>query len=250
MRRGKWQGMLSIARFNWPFYVAAFFVFFGSLGLVIFVLDWPVSLIAMLAALGSGYFFFVSLGVSHWVYDRSDLYRWRWLKMALGSTLVERIIYCHSGFDEASAALRECLKDAEWTLLDHHDPATMTEASIARARALYPPTAETRPAPFSLWPVKDEWADVVFGILAIHELRTIEERSEWFAEAKRCLRSGGRVIVIEHVRDLANFMAFGPGFLHFHAVKNWKRSWETAGLNLQTEFRITPWIRVFVVTKP
>jgi SAM-dependent methyltransferase len=202
---------------------------------------------AVIAA-GSGYFLFVSLGVSHLIYDRSDLYRWHWLERALGGVKNKRIVFCHAGFDEASEALRERLA-GEWRIIDHFDPATMTEASIRRARKMYPPTPGTEAAPFDKWPVGDGWADVVFGILAVHELRTVGERAKWFAEAKRCLADGGRMVVVEHVRDAANFLAFGPGFLHFHSVKNWERSWEGEGLRLRDGFRITPFVRVFVIEK-
>ena len=100
------------------------------------------------------------------------------------------------------------------------------------------------------WPLEAESVDVVFGLLAIHELRSEEERSAWFAEARRCLRKGGRVILVEHVRDLANFLAFGPGFLHFHSLASWRRNWESAQLRSLDDFRVTPWVRVFVLEAP
>lgn len=249
MKRGKWQGMLAIMRFNWPFYLMAVLVFVGAVvGILLSRDPWVLAVCGAIAA-GSGYFIFVSLGVSHLIYDRSDLYRWHWLGRALGGGKCGRIVFCHSGFDEASDALRERLADAEWRILDHFDPATMTEASVRRARQLYPPTQGTEAAPFDEWPVGDGWADVVFGMLAIHEMRTVGERAKWFAEAKRCLAVGGRIVVVEHVRDAANFLAFGPGFLHFHSVKNWERSWGAEGLRLIDSFRITPFVRVFVIGK-
>jgi SAM-dependent methyltransferase len=240
--------MLAIVRFNWPFYLVAALVFLGAVvGIFLFRDPLFLTMCAVIAA-GSGYFLFVSLGVSHLIYDRSDLYRWHWLERALGGVKNKRIVFCHAGFDEASEALRERLA-GEWRIIDHHDPATMTEASIRRARKMYPPTPGTEAAPFDKWPVGDGWADVVFGILAVHELRTVGERAKWFAEAKRCLADGGRMVVVEHVRDAANFLAFGPGFLHFHSVKNWERSWEGEGLRLRDGFRITPFVRVFVIEK-
>lgn len=249
MKRGNWQGMLAIVRFNWPFYGVAIVVFVAAvMGMFVWRGSWVLALFCAIA-MGSGYFVFVSLGVSHLIYDRSDLYRWQWLERVLGGGKIARIVFCHAGFDEASDALREKLPCTEWRVLDHHDPATMTEASVRRARKLYPPTEGTEAAPFSLWPVGEGWADVVFGFLAIHELRSIKERAKWFAEAKRCLADGGRIVVIEHVRDAANFLAFGPGFLHFHSVKNWERSWEIEGLHVIDSFRITHFVRVFVIGK-
>lgn len=248
--RGKWQGTWTIVRFNWPFYVAALVAllvgaggFFGSDLL-------PVKSVGAVAVAGSLYFLIGSLGVSHLVYDRSDLYRWTWLSRALRGARTERMIFCHSGFDEISRELRERFDGSGWVVLDHHDGTRMTEASIRRARRLFPPTADTRSAPYDRWPAETATSDVVLGLLAIHELRTEQERTAWFAEAGRCLKPGGRVVLVEHTRDLANFMAFGPGFLHFHSAGSWRACWERAGLQTTDEFRVTPWVRIFVVSKP
>jgi hypothetical protein len=126
----------------------------------------------------------------------------------------------------------------------------MTEASIRRARNLFPPTPGTIAANYDHWPLADGTQNVVFGLLAIHELRTVPERAAWFREAGRCLAANGSIVLVEHVRDLANFAAFGPGFLHFHSVASWRNSWEAAGLIQRDQFRITPVVRVFVLTQP
>ena len=192
MNRGKWQGMLAIARFNWPFYLAAgLLLILGTAAFFLVHHTWQKWLLALLI-IGSSYFIVVSLGVSHLVYDRSDLYRWRWLDQVLKGAVPNRAIFCHSGFDEASIALRNRLPETVWTILDHHDAGTMTERSIIRARSLYPPTEETIAAPFDKWPVENGWADTIFGILAIHELRAVRERAAWFSEAKRSLAEGGQ----------------------------------------------------------
>ena len=248
--RANWQGMWAIARFNWPFYTGALVVLILAACGIIWggapLLMWTCAA----AGTGSLYFLIVSLWVSHQVYDRSDLYRWAWLKRALDGAERDAMIFCHSGFDEASQALKERFDDVDWVVLDHYDEAMMTEASIRRARKRFPPTAGTEPAPFDRWPVAAGSADVVLGLLAIHELRREEERIAWFAEANRCLKPGGRVVLAEHTRDLANFLAFGPGFLHFHSCASWRRCWENAGLHATDEFQVTPWVRILIVSKP
>lgn len=245
--RGGFQGVAAVVRFNWPFYLAALCVLVGSVvGLVFISLPW-LQAVMVLAAAGCLYFILVSLGVSHWVYDRSDLFRWEWLGKALPKEAPERIVFCHSGFDESSGMLVERFRAAEFRILDHHDARWMSEPSIMRARRLFPPVEGTLPAPFGEWPVADGWADVVLGILAIHELRETGERSDWFREARRCLRADGSIVIVEHMRDPANFLAFGPGFLHFHSIKAWRKSWEDAGLTLDGDFRISPFLRVFVL---
>jgi hypothetical protein len=246
MQRGKWQGMLAIARFNWPFYVAALVVMVGAAS-VAWMAGSP--LIRITAALGFGgaaYFFVGSLGVSHLIYDRSDLYRWRWLGRACGGLSGKDLAICHCGFDEVSRSVGEHLPGNRWIVLDHFDPERMTEASIQRARRHFPPTPGTLAAPFDRWPVGTASLDGVFGLLAIHELRSEDERAAWFAEARRCLKEDGRVVIAEHTRDLANFVAFGPGFLHFHSPSSWVRCAAQAGLILADEFRVTPWVRIFV----
>ena len=247
--RGNWQGMWTIVRFNWPFYLAALVILiFASIGIL-----WASSLLVKwsgsIAVMGSLYFLIGSLGVSHQVYDRSDLYRWAWLKRALDGINVTRAIFCHSGFDETSQDFRERFADVDWFILDHYDQEKMTEASIQRARKMYPPTKDTLPAAYDQWPVATDTADVVFGLLAIHELRSEVERAAWFTEAKRCLKSDGRVVLAEHTRDFANFLAFGPGFLHFHSRASWRRCWEQIGFDSTDEFTVTPWVRIFVISK-
>lgn len=245
--RGRWQGMLAIAQFNWPFYFAAALAGAAAIVGLLFLESTPARIGCTLAVAGALYFFVGSLGVSHWVYDQSDLYRWQWLERALDKAAIRRAIFCHSGFDEASAALRERLPSTEWIVLDHFDAMQMTEASIRRARAWYPPTSGTRPARSHAWPIDTGWADAILGILAIHELRTDADRSAWFVEARRCLGASGRVVLVEHARDIANFFAFGPGFLHFHSPRTWRRAWQSANLTAVDEFRVTPFVRVFVL---
>ncbi|WP_367872919.1 class I SAM-dependent methyltransferase [Luteolibacter sp. Populi] len=248
--RGTWQGMLTVFRFNWPLYLAAGVVLLAALaGIFLLSMPWLKLSCAAMAA-GAAYFIFVSLGVSHLVYDRSDLYRWNWFQRALPGMRPQRIVVCHSGFDEVSEALKEQLVPGDCVVLDHYDPALLTEPSIHKARRLFPPTPGTLDAPFDRWPVEAGSADAIFGLLAIHEFRSVEERARWFAEARRCLKPGGRIVIAEHLRDPANFLAFGPGFLHFHSAANWRRCWEMAGLRAADEFPVTPWIRFFVIVAP
>lgn len=241
--------MWTIVRFNWPFYgVALMLLIVATAGLFMSTSLWMKIGLALIL-LGSLYFLLVSLGVSHLVYDRSELYRWTWLTRALAGQDPKSMIVCHSGFDEVSQDLRQRYANSEWIVLDHYDPKRMTEASIRRARKRFPPSEGTRSAPYDHWPVDSESTDAIFGLLAIHELRTEAERTAWFGEALRCLKIGGRVVLAEHLRDLANFVAFGPGFLHFHSPASWQTCWQAAGFQITDEFSVTPWVRIFVLTK-
>jgi hypothetical protein len=248
-RRGKWQGMLAIVRFNWPFYAIAFAVVMVSIAAWLLLQRYELKLVCAVTVGLVGYFVVGSLVVSHLVYDRSDLYRWGWLERALNGISLRHAIFCHCGYDEASVALAEKFGAVQWRVLDHFDPRHMTEQSIHRARASFPAAPGTFPSRYDAWPSASNWADAVFALLAIHELRSESERTAWMAECKRSLRDGGRLLLVEHVRDAANLAAFGPGFLHFHSSASWRRCWQRAGLSPIDEFRITPFVRIFVLAK-
>lgn len=245
MKRGKFQGVSAIVRFNWPFYVASCLVIVVGLLLSYSLSGWMAAIVLTGTALAL-WLTTASLLASWWVYDVSDLHCYGWLSRAAGKSS-GRWINAHSGFDETTMALKERLP-GEWIVLDHFDPVCMSEPSIHRAKKLYPPLPGTLAAPFDVWPVASASIDGIFGLLAIHELRTHADRVKWFSEARRVLAADGRVILIEHVRDAANFIVFGPGFLHFHSIETWSRSWQHAGFELAQTFRISPWLRVFILT--
>lgn len=46
------------------------------------------------------------------------------------------------------------------------------------------------------------------------------ELLSYLREAHRVLSLDGQIILVQHLRDLPNFVAFGPGFLHFHAGRS------------------------------
>ncbi len=76
MRR-PYQGLAAVVAFNWPFYLAA--------GITVGLWLWlwqefsAVALWLTPLAVGAIYLSVASLVVSHWVYDRSALYRLTWL---------------------------------------------------------------------------------------------------------------------------------------------------------------------------
>jgi hypothetical protein len=70
-----------------------------------------------------------------------------------------------------------------------------------------------------------------------------------FQEVARILVPGGDLILMEHSRDWWNFLAFGPGFLHFFSCREWRRATFEAGLNLRTEFSRTSFVHVYHLRK-
>jgi len=85
--------------------------------------------------------------------------------------------------------------------------------------------------------------------MAAHEVRDADQRVELFREAARILTENGQVLLAEHLRDWRNFVAFGPGFLHFHSRVEWLRVAREAGLSLEREGPVTPLVHWFVFRK-
>jgi len=243
------EGVYNIIRFNWPFYavalivVAGFFVVCGMGGFPIYLfwLPLPVCLVFNWALL--------SLLVSFIVYDASGLYKFDWLLDGL-SEKPGRILNLHAGFDETSKGLRILFPDAELTIFDFYSPARSTEPSIARARSLRAAgAAGAVSVDISGWDLADSSQDLVHLFMAAHELRKPSDRELLFREIHRVLKPGGQLVIVEHLRDLANFIAFGPGFFHFYPRSEWLRVAGKCGFELRKEKKIETFVRVFYLCK-
>jgi hypothetical protein len=193
------------------------------------------------------YFMAASVIASYFIYDASDLYKLsRWPARCLPKPPEEGIVV-HAGFDPASPAIRARFPHMRLRILDFFDPRQTTEASIQRAHQLCPPSGLSEPISASAWPVATGTQDVVFALSAAHELRRAEERAAFFREAKRVIGARSKIIVIEQLRDLANYACFGVAALHFLSRRTWMESFAQANLAVVGEFRITPFMRVFVL---
>lgn len=235
--------------FNWPMYAGAAVAFTLLVAAAAIVPGEVLKPYFLLAAGIPAYFMVVSLAVSSWVYDFSNLYKFDWLLKLLPSPPM-RILNLHAGFDEASAYLRLHFPAAQLQVFDFYSPATSTESSIARARTANPATsAEVHSVGLSDWNLPDGSQDLVLIFLAAHELRKGSDRDRFFAEVYRVLSTQGRCVLVEHQRDLPNFLAFGIGCLHFLPHAEWLRTVGTAGFKLSRETRITPFIRVLCFCK-
>jgi SAM-dependent methyltransferase len=196
----------------------------------------------------------ISLAVSAYVYDRSPLVGARWLaQQGLLPTSVSEWATVHAGLD-AEVDVAAVLPGTCLARLDIFDDAIMTP-SIARARRLeesglvVTKTHESvRCSPRAL-ALGDDSCDVVIVAFTAHEIRDSRVREQFFAELHRVLRLGGRVILVEHLRDAANFVAFGPGFVHFLPRIEWIRLAEHASLARVAEVRVTPWVMALALEK-
>jgi SAM-dependent methyltransferase len=244
--RGPFDGVLQIVRYNWSLYVAAIF---GSLLVVGFVVVvHPPTVLAGLLILGAVAALFwlaLSLAVSHYVYDRSDLYRWQWIRERIASN-PGHVVNIHAGLDETSVALQEIYPAAEVTILDIYDPAEMPEPSIARARREARSMLASVKADFRKLPLQRASADLVTVIFVAHELRRPASKESFFRELARVIKPGGSVLLVEHLRDTWNLLAFGPGAFHFFPRSEWLRMADATGFRLSEEISRTVFVRAFV----
>ena len=248
-----WRGIRQVLLYNWPTYA---WTALGCVsgGVATAVLPVPPAL-KRLAGLGigaAGAWSVSSLLASHYVYDRSELGRWDWAADLFAPESPRRVLNIHAGVDEAGGTLERVFAGAEIQTADMFDPLVTRSASIRRARARARAQGqhwEAEPVDPTALPFEDAAWDAVLLVFAAHEVRDTATRHQLFREIRRVLRPGGRLLVVEHLRDLPNFLVFGPGFVHFLPRRAWLRAAQEARLTLARERSVTPFVRVFVLEK-
>ncbi len=240
--RAPYQGLVQIFNYNRPFYLRTLT---GVMAAIILSLWLPPALrVLVLLATGTAFVWTcASLLVSHYVYDRSGFYTFDWLPACLSRSPI-RWLVIHSGIDEISPALSSIFPGSAGQVVDIYDPREMTEPSIKRARHL---AALTSPSthPRTL-PAPDHEFETAFLIFAAHELRQPAARLRLLRDIARVLCLGGELVLVEHLRDWPNFLAFGPGFLHFFSARTWQNAAHAAGLTIRRHRTVTPFVHVFI----
>lgn len=242
VKRRALQGVRTIVRFNWPFFVAA-----GAALIALLLagsgLEPPLSFWAFGAAglLLAGVL--IPLAASWCAYDLSGLYGLRWLDPAASGR--RSAAHIHAGFDEITALLRKRYPQVTWRIFDFYDPDKHTEPSIRRARRTHPPAAETVPMGTDHLPAEDGAFDLILLCLAAHEIRDSVERIAFFAELRRCLSPAGIIVHVEHVRDLPNLLAYSLGAWHFHTKRAWEATFTAAHLRIDSRVKINPFMTCY-----
>jgi len=247
LKRQAFQGVGNIIRFNWHFYVVATIL----VVVLIFAkkhLPYYLTLTANVAIIFTITTTFISLAISYFIYDYSDLYSLNWLNF-LSIKPNTTLVNINAGFDETSAIIKEKFPNSNLLVFDFYDANKHTEISIERARKAYPIFPDTQIISTDNIPLQANSVDYIFLIFAAHEIRNEDERILFFKQLKDALINDGKIIVIEHQRDIPNFIAYTIGFFHFHSTKTWKQTFERAELPIVKEFKITPFITSFILTK-
>jgi len=244
--RKPFQGVYNIIRFNWHFY----FLAFGAI-LILFSISRiiPASFqilinIFLILILGTT---LISLLISFYIYDLSGIYNLDWLKISIESD--SKIININAGFDETSSILKNKFSDSELKIFDFYDPLKNTEISIKRARKAYPQNTATIKINATLLPLENNYADFIFIIFSAHEIRNENERIIFFKELNRILKTSGQIIIVEHIRNLANLIVYNVGFFHFFSSEVWFKTFKNADLFVSKEIKFTPFIKAFLLQK-
>ena len=244
--RGPFQGVTNVVRFNWHSYVLAglFVVVIIAFGIYFGLHFVYISAISLAVVIPT----FISLLVTFYVYDRSNLYKFDWLD-DLNISRTGRSLNFNAGFDETSVLLSSKYPGTLFCAFDFYDAGKHTEVSIKRARKAYGRFGDTARISTSALPVQDYFAENIFVIFAAHEIRDAAERVCFFRELHRSSNNSGKIIVTEHLRDVSNFLAYNIGAFHFLPRSAWCETFRDAGLEICSELKITPFITTFVLEK-
>lgn len=246
-KRRKFQGVLNILSFNRHFYYTGLGVLAALVASRWFV-SWPDTLfwlviIAFLLGL------IMPLIISAYVYDFSGYYDFHWLKGVVNDDKnINRIVNINAGFDETSFIIKNRFPQADLKVFDFYNAKQHTEPAIIRARKVSLVYPDTQQIKSNAIPVNDGAADIIFLLSAIHEIRSNKEKVEFLKECHRICKPGGQVIMVEHLRDFPNFLAFTVGFTHFFSRATWKESFLKAGFITFSETKFTPFMSVFNCT--
>jgi len=243
-KRRKFQGVLNILSFNRHFYVYGLAIVVMLSATQLFI-QWPPFLFWIIVA-AFLYGFLMPLFVSAYVYDFSGYYEFQWLEgIVSNEKQVRSIVSINAGFDETSFIIKNKFPQSVVQVFDFYNPEYHTEVAIKRARKVSLVYPGTQQIPSDSIPLQNQTADIIFLLSAVHEIRLFDEKVRFLKECHRLCRPNGSVIMVEHLRDFPNFLAFTVGFTHFFSRSVWRNAFKQAGFSGFQETKFTPFMSVF-----
>lgn len=243
-KRRKFQGVLNILSFNRHFYLLGLGFLAVLVSSHLFI---GLSNILFWLIIGAFlYGLIMPLIVSAYVYDFSGYYNFHWLKnQVINGERIHLIVNINAGFDETSFIIENKFPHSDLKVFDFYNAKQHTEPAIKRARKVSSVYPNTQQIASDSIPLKDNTADIVFLLSAVHEIRSNEEKVRFLRECYRLCKPGGKIIMVEHLRDFPNFLAFTVGFSHFFSRSVWKKAFESAGFSSFQETKFTPFMSIF-----
>ncbi len=243
-KRRKFQGVLNILSFNRHFYVLGLGVLVILITSRLFI-EWP-EIVFWLIIVAFLYGLIMPLIVSAYVYDFSGYYNFHWLKNLIrDDERIKLIVNINAGFDETSFIIKNRFPQSDLKVFDFYNAKQHTEPAIKRARQVSLVYPNTQQIASDLIPLRDKSMDIVFLLSAVHEIRSHKEKVQFLKECCRLCKPGGKVIMVEHLRDFPNFLAFTIGFTHFFSRSAWKKAFYRAGFSSFQETKFTPFMSIF-----
>ena len=244
LNRKPFQGVFNIVRFNWHFYA------------ILIMIILALCFIALMKSNEYGFVFWIiitllvvpsllSLIISWYLYDVSDLYDLN----EITNWNNKNVLNIHAGFDESSMILNHKFKDSNITIADFYDPSIHTEISIKRARKAFPPINGTIRVKTQILPFQNNEFHHILVFFSAHEIRNQKERTNFFKELRRVLKDEGEIIVVEHLRNTWNFLAYTIGFYHFYSSKSWIKTFQNAGFYDILEHKRNKFISYYFLKK-
>jgi SAM-dependent methyltransferase len=235
---------LRIAGYNRRLYVVGVFAVVAG---IVFVLAPGVPrdlrIAASVGVLIAAWFTAASFLAFYWMFDRSELLTGRWLPELVPAPA--RWIQINAGLEETTLPLETLFPHTSGRLLDIYQPDAMTEPALARAREREGGVAAHGSRPDALG-IDDASAELIVVMLAAHEIREPARREAFFRELVRALTTNGTIVLVEHLRNIAAALTFGPGLFHFLPRSEWLRLAGLTGLKVARERSITPYVTVLV----
>ncbi len=244
IKRRKFQGVLNILSFNRHFYIFGL----AAMALIIashLIFNWS-NLMYWIIILAFLYGLIMPLIVSAYVYDFSGYYDFNWLKKYnIADSDTKQILNINAGFDETSFIIKNIFPQSDLKVFDFYNARQHTEPAIIRARKVSLVYPNTQHIISNSIPLKDKSVDVIFLLSAVHEIRSQEEKVQFLKECHRICKPNAEIIMVEHLRDFPNFVAFSVGFTHFFTKKTWKNVFEKAGFSSFDETKFTAFMSIF-----